>query len=74
MDIYTVMICGDKFYFSGNLSEEEIKIVNKACKSLSEKATKSNADVLFHELLNILNAIVKEPVSQMQIKNVFRIK
>lgn len=74
MNIYTVMICGDKFYFSGNLSEEENKIVNKACKSLSSKATKSNTDLLFHELLNILNAKVKEPVSQIKIKDVFRIK
>lgn len=74
MDIYTVMICGDKFYFSGNLSKEEIRITNKVCKRLSEKATRSNADVLFYELLSILITTVKEPVFQIQIKDVFRIK
>lgn len=74
MEIYTVTICGEKFYFSGNLSKEEIKIANKVCEKMSVKAIKLNADIIFCEFLNILNAIVKEPVFQIRIKAVFRIK
>lgn len=74
MNVYTVWICGDKFYFSGNLSEKECDIVREVSKDLSAKATEINTVALFQELLNILNAKVKEPVEQVRISNVFCVK
>lgn len=74
MNVYAVWICGDKFYFSGNLSEKECDIVREVSKDLSAKATEINTVALFQELLSILNTKVKEPVFQIQIKNVFCIK
>lgn len=73
MDIYSVTICGDKFYFYGNLSEEECDIINHVCNDLSLQSGGKEGSDLFEEFIFNSNKLLRDKIFRIKIKQVFRI-
>lgn len=73
MNIYIVTIMGNRFYFYGELSEEECEIVEMLCKEISAESKESDLEELLKIFQNSLDSSLSKKIELAKVKYVFRI-
>lgn len=73
MDIYIVTIMGNRFYFYGELSEEECKIVEMLCKDIASEYKETDEQELIKIFQNSLDSSISKKLKNVEVKYVFRI-
>lgn len=73
MNIYILTIMGNRFYFYGELSEEECEIVEMFCKEISSENKETNSEELLKIFQNALDSSISKKIELVKVKHVFRI-
>jgi len=73
MNIYAITISGEKFYFLGELLEQECVCIEQECKRISQKELQLSAEEVLSNLLRILDPRLVNKMIFLKIKHVFRI-
>lgn len=73
MNIYIVTIMGNRFYFYGELSEEECKIVEEICKRISSDRIETDVENKIKLFQKMLESSIAEKIKLVKVKHVFRI-
>lgn len=73
MDIYIVTIMGNRFYFYGELSEEECEIVEMLCKDIASVHKETDEQELIKIFQNSLDSSISKKLKNVEVKYVFRI-
>lgn len=73
MSIFAVTICGRKYYFACNLSENDISRVESYCGHLTNNPISDDINEQFESLLNYIREELKLPITPIRIEHVFRI-
>ncbi len=73
MKLYTVTIRGYKYYFSGNLTCENIQASEQFCLKLEMDAKFTDAATLFTRLLEYIESDLGVAVTQVKIEHIFRV-
>ena len=73
MDIYIVTIMGNRFYFYGELSEEECEIVEMLCKDIASVYKETDEQELIKIFQNSLDSSISKKLKNVEVKDVFRI-
>lgn len=73
VNIYIVTIMGNRFYFYGELSEEECEIVQILCKKISSGSKETDAEELLKIFQNSLDSSLSKKIELAKVKYVFRI-
>lgn len=73
MDIYIVTIMGNRFYFYGELSEEECEIVEMLCKDIASVYKETDEQELIKIFQNSLDSSISKKLKNVEVKYVFRI-
>lgn len=73
MNIYVITIAGNRFYFIGDLSEQECKIIEQTCIQLSLEVEQFDTEEALNQLLKLLDHSILDKIKLSKIKYVFRI-
>lgn len=73
MNIYIVTIMGNRFYFYGELSEEECETVEKLCKDIALVYKEIDEQELIKIFQNSLDGSISKKLKHTEVKYVFRI-
>lgn len=73
VNIYILTIMGNRFYFYGELSEEECEIVEMFCKEISSENKETNSEELLKIFQNALDSSISKKIELVKVKHVFRI-
>lgn len=73
MKLYTVTICGCKYYFTGDLTPDDVKSAEKLCAEIKADTTYPDSHHLFMLLINHLNSNTHSTVAPINIEHIFRI-
>ena len=73
MNIYIVTIMGNRFYFYGELSEEECETVEKLCKNIALVYKETDEQKLIKIFQNSLDSSISKKLKNVEVKYVFRI-
>ena len=73
MILYAVTISGYKYYFTGDISESSIKMIDKFCDSLNDREIMTNSKCTFAYLYNYIRNDLGCKIEPISIEHVFRI-
>ncbi len=73
MELYSVTIRGYKYFFCGNLSQNDCSKIDAVCTGLSSDNSSSSADDLFQMLVRRISAEFRTEIYRIQPKHIFRI-
>lgn len=73
MELYSVTIRGYKYYFCGNLSQNDCSEIDAVCTGLSSDNSSSSADELFQKLTRYISAELRTEIYTIQPEHIFRI-
>jgi hypothetical protein len=73
MKLYTMIIRGHKFYFTGNLKDELITATEQFCRQLESKTNDSDPQKIFTLVLKYIKLVYGCSVTQLNIEHIFRI-
>lgn len=73
MNIYAITISGEKFYFLGELLEQECVSIEQECKRISQKKLQLSAEEVLSNFLETLDRSLVNKMLFFKIQHVFRI-
>ena len=73
MELYAVTISGHKHYFTGKLSELDIKMIDEFCNTLNEREITTNHNSVFSCLNNFIRNDLRCKIEFINIRHIFRI-
>lgn len=73
MILYAVTISGQKYYFTGKLSESSISMIDKYCDTINGREITTDHKKAFSRLYNFICNDLESKIEPISIEHVFRI-